>query len=108
MVRPGLVQRLGGEGRRAPAPPCSALPALPTSPSTATPARANAHWKLAAIDAHAGDRPLAWIDDALDERCERWAADRAAPTLLVRTDPAVGLTAGHVEDLVAWARTRRA
>lgn len=70
--------------------------------------RGNTHWKLAAIDAHAGDRPVAWIDDALDEACETWAAARAAPTLLVHTRPAVGLTAEHVEGLAAWAtRLRR-
>ena len=28
-----------------------------------------AHWKLEAIDEYAGDRPAAWIDDSLDERC---------------------------------------
>lgn len=63
-----------------------------------------AHWKLAAIDAHAGDRPLAWIDDALNDACDTWAAARPAPTLLVRTDPAVGLTADHVDLLMRWAR----
>ena len=66
---------------------------------------ADGHWKLAAIDAYAGpDRPVAWIDDAHDERCERWAAERLGPTLLVGTDPAVGLTDDHVERLLAWAR----
>jgi hypothetical protein len=66
--------------------------------------RANAHWKLAAIDAFAGSsRPLAWVDDALDERCERWAGARAAPTLLVATDPAEGLAERHAERLYAWA-----
>ena len=49
------------------------------------------------------NRPLAWIDDALDDACEAWAAARAAPTLLVRTDPATGLTAEHVAELDAWA-----
>src|ERR1700751_3248940 len=44
---------------------------------------AHAHWKLDAIEGFAGTRPLAWIDDALDESCRRWAAARAAPTLLV-------------------------
>jgi hypothetical protein len=63
----------------------------------------HAHWKLAAIEAHAGDRPLAWIDDALDDACERWAAERAAPTLLVRTDPKVGLTQEQVARLREWA-----
>jgi hypothetical protein len=61
------------------------------------------HWKLDAIDAHAGpDRPVAWIDD--DHRgCEEWARERPAPTLLVTSDPAVGITAAHVEELLAWA-----
>lgn len=67
------------------------------------PGKANAHWKLTAIDLHAGDRPVAWIDDALDERCERWAAQRGAPTLLLRTDPAVGLTGDGVATLRDWA-----
>ena len=65
------------------------------------------HWKLAAIDAYAGaDRPLAWLDDALDERCRAWAAARPVPTLLVATEPAVGLTAGQVDELLEWARDR--
>lgn len=61
------------------------------------------HWKLTAIDARVGARPVAWVDDALDDACERWAAARPAPTLLVRTDPAVGLTAAHADRLLAWA-----
>ena len=65
-----------------------------------------AHWKLAGIDAYAGaDRPLAWIDDAHDPRCADWANARRAPTLLLATDPAVGLTPDHVTELRAWART---
>src|SRR5579884_31622 len=67
------------------------------------------HWKLAAIDAHAGPRrPLAWVDDAHDERCREWAARRAAPTLLIRTDPASGLTDEHVKRLLEWAAGLRA
>lgn len=63
------------------------------------------HWKLAAIDVYAGpDRPVAWIDDAHDERCNSWAAARRAPTLLISTDPATGLTDEHVDELLAWAR----
>ncbi len=39
--------------------------------------RAWAHWKLDAIEDHAGpDRALAWIDDAFDESCHRWARRR--------------------------------
>lgn len=62
-----------------------------------------AHWKLAAIDEYAGDRPAAWIDDSLDERCERWAAQRQAPTLLVRTQPGVGIDDHHVDLLLHFA-----
>lgn len=61
------------------------------------------HWKLAAIDAYAGpERPAAWIDDAHDEACARWAAERPGPTRLILTDPAVGLTPEHVEELLSW------
>jgi hypothetical protein len=64
-----------------------------------------AHWKLAGIDAHAGQtRPLAWIDDAHDQRCSEWAQARPGPTLLIGTEPAVGLTGDHVQRLGAWAR----
>jgi hypothetical protein len=62
------------------------------------------HWKLEAIDAFAGpQRPLAWIDDAHDESCRRWAADRPGPTLLVVTEPAIGITRAHVRELGDWA-----
>jgi hypothetical protein len=63
----------------------------------------SAHWKLQAIDAYAGDRPLAWIDDFLDDECRAWAERRAAPTLLIETESAVGITEEHVEELLAWA-----
>src|SRR3954447_12191747 len=62
-----------------------------------------AHWKLEAIAEYARGRPAAWIDDSLDERCRRWAAQRAAPTLLVETQPATGITDEHVELLLRWA-----
>jgi hypothetical protein len=65
----------------------------------------SAHWKVAGITAWAPpSRPLAWLDDAHDHRCHAWATERAAPTLLVTTDPAAGLTEAHVTELLAWAR----
>jgi Swiss Army Knife RNA repair-like protein len=67
--------------------------------------RANAHWKLDAIEAHAGERPLAWIDDAFNDACHAWAAERAAPTLLVQTSPASGITAREVAVLLDWERS---
>jgi HAD domain in Swiss Army Knife RNA repair proteins len=65
--------------------------------------RTHAHWKLDAIEAYAGERPLAWIDDGHDEGCAAWASARSSPTLLVTTAPAVGLTEGDVVQLEAWA-----
>jgi HAD domain in Swiss Army Knife RNA repair proteins len=67
------------------------------------PARANAHWKLDAIEAHAAGRALAWIDDALDEECRAWADARSAPTLLVQTEPDRGLTLHEAQLLTDWA-----
>jgi hypothetical protein len=69
---------------------------------------ADAHWKLTAIDRYTGPlRPVAWIDDAHDERCSSWAHARAAPTLLVGTEPPVGLAQAHVDELLAWAEATR-
>jgi hypothetical protein len=66
----------------------------------------NAHWKLTAIERCLDpSRPLAWIDDAHDERCAAWEAARAAPTLLVGTEPAIGITDEHVTVLRDWARS---
>jgi hypothetical protein len=65
----------------------------------------SAHWKLAAIDRFAGaDRALAWVDDAHDLSCDEWALRRGAPTLLLGTDPASGITDAHVRTLVDWAQ----
>jgi hypothetical protein len=64
-----------------------------------------AHWKLGGIDRHVeSSRPLAWVDDAHDEGCRSWAAVRPGPTLLITTDPAVGLTDDEVARLLDWAR----
>lgn len=62
-----------------------------------------AHWKLEALDEYAASRPLAWIDDSLDESCHAWASGRAAPTLLVPTESSVGLTDAQVEAILDWA-----
>jgi hypothetical protein len=61
-----------------------------------------AHWKLDALSEYAADRPLAWIDDSLDDSCHAWAAQRAAPTLLVPTESDVGLTEAQTEALLSW------
>jgi Swiss Army Knife RNA repair-like protein len=68
----------------------------------------SAHWKIAAVDAYAGDRPAAWIDDFLNDECRTWAELREAPTLLIETESATGLTEEHVERLLGWADQVRA
>jgi hypothetical protein len=76
---------------------------LPTLRFGATPSAETAAWKLDEIDRYAGDRPAAWIDDLIDDRCREWAEARSAPTLLMATETAVGLSHGHVDRLLEWA-----
>jgi hypothetical protein len=76
---------------------------LPYLKFVRSPGRASAHWKLAAVEAHAGERPLAWVDDSFNEACHEWAARRSSPTLLVPTSPATGLTDSDVRRLAQWA-----
>lgn len=65
----------------------------------------SADWKLEPLSDFAHGRPLAWIDDSLDERCYQWARAREEPTLLIETESGLGLQGVHVEALVAWARS---
>ncbi len=65
----------------------------------------SAHWKLGPLDEYARGRAIAWIDDNLDDSCYRWARERSEPTLLVPTDPAVGLQEAETEALLAWGRS---
>jgi hypothetical protein len=70
-----------------------------------SPDRSNAHWKLTAIETHAGSRALAWIDDSFNDACRTWASARPEPTLLVQTAPGRGLTSVEAQRLTAWARS---
>jgi len=69
-----------------------------TRPST----DGSGHWKLEELTERAGNQPAAWIDDGHNDACETWAVGRNAPTLLVSTDPHIGLTDAHVDQLIAW------
>jgi hypothetical protein len=77
---------------------------LPFLSFDCTPSGEHCHWKLDAITAFVGQRPVAWIDDGIDDDCRAWAVARPAPTLLVRTHPAIGLTAAEARLLRKWAR----
>jgi hypothetical protein len=64
------------------------------------------HWKLDSLGRFAGRRAIAWIDDSLDGSCFEWAEDRersGLPTLLVPTEPEIGIEEAHVGALEAWA-----
>jgi hypothetical protein len=63
----------------------------------------SAHWKLEPLARYGRGRALAWIDDSLDESCFSWAEERAEPTLLVPTEPHLGLEEAQVEALLSWA-----
>lgn len=63
--------------------------------------------KLPAIIGYAGRRPLAWIDDQHPDEAHAWAAERGVPTLLLRIDPASGLTRPVVERSLRWADDQR-
>jgi hypothetical protein len=80
------------------------LPELPHLSFDGAARFGSAHWKLGPLDACARGRALAWIDDNLDESCYEWARSRPEPTLLVPTEPHLGLQEAETEALVAWAR----
>jgi hypothetical protein len=79
------------------------VPELPVVTFAGQAVWGTAHWKVTALDEYARGRPAAWVDDFLDESCERWAEEREEPTLLVRTESHSGLTDELVELLLDWA-----
>ena len=84
--------------------PLLGLPELPYLSFDGAARFGSAHWKLGPLDAYAGERALAWIDDSFDESCFEWATGRAAPTLLVPTESPRGLEEAQAEALESWAR----
>lgn len=79
------------------------LPELPHVSFDGAARRGAAHWKLNPLEAYARGRAMAWIDDNFDQSCHEWAEARPEPTLLVLTEPQLGLEEAHVDALNAWA-----
>jgi hypothetical protein len=79
------------------------LPELPHISFDVAARNGGAHWKLSGMEAYCAERPIAWVDDNFDSSCYEWAEQRGVPTLLVPTEPHLGLEEGHVEALNAWA-----
>ena len=80
------------------------LPQLPFLTFNGTARFGSAHWKLGPLDEYCEGRAMAWIDDNFDESCYEWARARPEPTLLVPTEPQLGLEEVQTEALAAWAR----
>jgi hypothetical protein len=80
------------------------LPELPHLSFDGAARFGSAHWKLGPLDRYARGRAMAWVDDNFDESCYEWARERSEPTLLVPTEPALGLQEAETEALAAWAR----
>jgi hypothetical protein len=81
------------------------LPELPHLTFNGTARFGSAHWKLGPLEKYCRGRAVAWIDDNFDESCYEWARARPEPTLLVPTEPQLGLEEAHTEALAAWARS---
>jgi hypothetical protein len=80
------------------------LPELPFLEFNGAARFGTAHWKLGPLQEYAGERPLAWVDDSFDQSCFDWAEAREAPTLLVPTEPNIGLEEAQTEAMLTWAR----
>ena len=80
------------------------LPELPFLTFNGAARFGSAHWKLGPLAAYCEGRPAAWIDDNFDESCYEWARDRDQPTLLIPTEPDLGLEEVQTEALIAWAK----
>lgn len=61
--------------------------------------------KVPLIASRAGDRPAAWIDDTHPGQALAWSRTRRVPTMLITTEPAVGLTRAQVRRALSWARS---
>lgn len=79
------------------------LPELPHISFDGAARFGSAHWKLGPLDTYGRGRPLAWIDDNFDDSCHAWARERHEPTLLVPTEPHLGLEEAQAEALATWA-----
>lgn len=69
----------------------------------------NGHWKMPWILRWAAEteRPLIWIDDDLVmPDASNWADHRneTIPTLVIKSIHNIGMTDGHVEEMIEWAK----
>ncbi|MGW3853323.1 HAD domain-containing protein [Micromonospora arida] len=60
--------------------------------------------KVPLVAAYAQRRPAAWVDDLHTPQARTWAAGRSSPTLLITTNPTIGLTRDSIDHVIAWAK----
>ena len=72
-------------------------PTIPFPPIPFDPAE-----KVPAVQQFVDDQPCAWIEDNMTSEASDWAAHRQAPTLLISTNPAMGLVKEMVDRLLDW------
>ena len=78
-------------------------PALPCLTCDGAARFGSAHWKRGPLDEYGKGGALGWVDGKFGEGCYEGARGREEPTLLVPTEPHLGLEDVQVEALTAWA-----
>ncbi|GAA2548684.1 MULTISPECIES: HAD domain-containing protein [Streptomyces] len=81
------------------------LPRLPVvdGPEEDPPGPRGLHWKTRRLSEWAGRRPYIWLDDEIGEPDRLWTeAAHPAPVLLLRVDPAGGLTEADFAVMREW------
>ena len=64
------------------------------------------HWKTRSLQAYAGARPFAWIDDEITDADRAWVSTHhPAAALLRRVDPRRGITDEDFSTLDRWVRS---
>jgi hypothetical protein len=85
------------------------LPALPVVTWSDAPDQPShgPHWKTKDLLAWAACRPFIWLDDEIRAADRTWVATHhPAPALLLRVDPATGLTDNDYIRIRRWLATR--
>ncbi|CAL9501075.1 HAD domain-containing protein [Streptomyces griseomycini] len=81
------------------------LPSLPVvdRPEDDAPAPRGLHWKTRPLSEWAGHRPFVWLDDEIGAMDRLWIESaHPAPALLLRVDPARGLTEEDLTVTEEW------
>jgi hypothetical protein len=78
-------------------------PEIDLSTTPCPPGPRDTCWKLPRVIEFVGDRPLAWVDDDLEDDAFEWARDRGSPTHLAKMQREVGITGDTVSELEDFA-----